>query len=76
VLDERREANMSGIGHERRKRIAVVLYVIAFSFLFVSLYIYAVSTDVQALVLGGMSTLGIALSATSVLLGKAKKKAK
>jgi hypothetical protein len=61
-----------GIGHERRKRTATMLYVIAFSFLVVSVATYALSTDVHALVLGGMSTLGIALAATSVLLGEKK----
>jgi hypothetical protein len=40
--------------------------------LVVSVAIYALSADVHALVLGGMSALGIALGATSVLLGEKK----
>lgn len=63
---------MPGIDHERRRHIAIVLYVIAFSFLAFSVGIYALSSDVHALVLGGMPTLGIALGATSVLLGEKK----
>jgi len=59
-------------GRKRRKRIAIRLYVTAFSFLVATVVLYVLSSDVHALVLGGMSTFGIACSATSFLIGGKK----
>jgi len=60
---------MSKLGRERRKRIAITLYIVSCSFLAITVATYALSGDRHALLVGGISTLGIALGATSVLVG-------
>jgi hypothetical protein len=50
------------------RRLAVGLYVAAFLDLVLAIVIYVLSNDLHSLVLGGISTLGIALGATANLV--------
>ena len=64
---------MPVLNAERRRNIAAILYGAALVFLAAGLAIYSVSSDVSAIVLGLMSSVGISLGATSILLGGSKK---
>jgi hypothetical protein len=57
----------------RRRNIATILYGVALFFLAAGLTIYFMSSDVSAVAYGLMSSVGIALGATSIIPGKPKK---
>ncbi len=64
---------MAFLGARRRRRIAGLLYGIALVFLAASIALYSLSSNVSAIALGLMSSLGIGFGATSILPGQSKK---
>jgi hypothetical protein len=64
---------MAVLGAKKRQNIAAILYGVALLFLAVGLAIYFLSSNVSAIALGLLSSVGIALSATGIILGKSKK---
>lgn len=63
---------MTALHSRRRRNIAVILYGVALFYLVASLAIYSASSHVSAIVYGVISSVGITLGATSILIGRSK----
>jgi len=64
---------MAALNAKKRRNMAIILYGFALLFLAAGLTIYSLSSNVSAIVLGLTSSIGIALGATAIILGKSKK---
>jgi hypothetical protein len=64
---------MQFLDARRRRLIATLEYGVALVFLVAGIVLYILSSDVSAIALGLMSSIGIGLGATSLLVGGSKK---
>jgi hypothetical protein len=67
------EACMTGRNGERRRYIAIILYGIALAFLVGGVVLYALTSDVAALLEGLLPLIGIGLCTTAILRRESSK---